>query len=147
MTHATRIRDDAGPLGEIERRVRARANALALDTTTTEGDITLHELIGEEIDAWQEEHRRGTQPHAISDPERIATRALHNLARYGPLTELLDDPDVWEIMVNSPNAVFAKRHQGHSGLHPEVFHDDDHVDVNANWGHPGAPGGGGVSRC
>lgn len=26
-----------------------------------------------------------------------------------------------------PTAVFAKRHQGHSGLHPEVFHDDEHV--------------------
>lgn len=106
MTPTTRTRDDAGPLGEIERRVRARANDLALDTTTPEGDTILNELIGEEIYAWQEEHRRGTQPHPISDPDRIATRALHNLARYGPLTELLDDPDVWEIMVNSPTSGF-----------------------------------------
>lgn len=127
MTPTTRTRDDASPLGEIERRVRERANALALDTTTPEGDTTLHELIGEEIHAWQEEHRRGIQPHPISNPDRIAKRALHNLARYGPLTELLDDPDVWEIMVNSPTAVFAKRHRGQSGLHPEVFHDDEHV--------------------
>lgn len=127
MTSATRARDEAGPLGEIERRVRVRANALALDTTTPEGDEALFGLIGDEIERWQEEHRRGTQAHPIADPERIATRALHNLARYGPLTELLDDPDVWEIMINSPTAVFAKRHRGHSGLHPEVFHDDDHV--------------------
>ena len=30
-------------------------------------------------------------------------------------------------MVNAPDAIFVKRHQGPSGYHDEVFHDDDHV--------------------
>ncbi len=117
----------SGPLEEIERRVRARANTMGLDTATPEGSATLRDLIAQEIDGFQEEHRRGAQTLAVADPGALAKRAFHNLARYGPLTELLEDPDVWEIMVNSPTAIFSKRHQGHSGLHPEVFHDDDHV--------------------
>jgi pilus assembly protein CpaF len=30
-------------------------------------------------------------------------------------------------MVNAPDLIFARRHQGVSGYHEEVFHDDDHV--------------------
>ena len=45
----------------------------------------------------------------------------------GRLEPLLADDDVWEIMVNAPDAIFVKRHQGVSGYHDEVFHDDDHV--------------------
>lgn len=127
MTQATRTPEATGPLQQIEHRVRSRANDLAIDTATTGGDAALRALISEEIENWQDEHRRGIQPHALADPERLAERAHRNLARYGPLTELMEDPDVWEIMVNSPTAIFAKRHRGHSGLHPEVFHDDDHV--------------------
>src|SRR5919107_1105166 len=54
-------------------------------------------------------------------------RALRNLARHGPLVPLLDDDDVWEVMVNAPDSIFVKRHRGPSGYHDEVFHDDDHV--------------------
>ena len=30
-------------------------------------------------------------------------------------------------MINGPDQIFVKRHQGPSGYHDEVFHDDDHV--------------------
>ncbi len=100
---------------------------MGLDATTPEGDSTLRGLIYDAVDAYQEGHRRGTETHSLADPDRLVERAHHNLARYGPLTELLDDPDVWEIMVNSPTAIFAKRHTGHTGRHTEVFHDDEHV--------------------
>ena len=43
------------------------------------------------------------------------------------LPHLLDDDDVWEIMVNAPDAIFVKRHVGQSGYHGEAFHDDEHV--------------------
>ncbi len=69
---------------------------------------------------------RAAQPGAVGSSGRGIPR-VRNLARYGPLTELLEDDDVWEIMINSPAAIFAKRHGGQSGLHPEVFHDDEHV--------------------
>jgi len=63
----------------------------------------------------------------VVESSRLAERALRNLTGYGPLQPLLDDPDVWEISVNAPDAIFAKRHSGASGWHDEVFHDDDHV--------------------
>ena len=53
--------------------------------------------------------------------------AERNLLGYGPLQQLLDDPDVWEIMINAPDAVFVRRHRGPSGYHHELFHDDEHV--------------------
>jgi len=115
------------PLQEIEQLVQERANHLALDVDAPEGESTLRALISDAVDAWADDHRRGLRSHALADPDRVAQRAFRNLARYGPLTELLDDDDVWEIMVNSPTSVFAKRHGGTSGFHPEVFHDDEHV--------------------
>jgi pilus assembly protein CpaF len=39
----------------------------------------------------------------------------------------LADDDVWEIMINAPEAIFVKRHRGPSGYHDEVFHDDEHA--------------------
>jgi pilus assembly protein CpaF len=115
------------PLLEIERRVQERANAAHLDIDTPDGEAALRALVLEEVERWADDHRRGLREHRLADPDGVAERAFRNLARYGPLTSLLADDDVWEIMVNSPTAIFAKRHVGPSGLHPEVFHDDDHV--------------------
>lgn len=115
------------PLQEIELSVREQANRLSLDVATPEGDAALRELIVDAVGRWREEHRRGLRAHDLVDPPAIVERAHRNLARYGPLTGLLEDDDVWEIMINSPWSIFARRHSGGSGLHPEVFHDDDHV--------------------
>ncbi|MEZ5383263.1 MAG: ATPase, T2SS/T4P/T4SS family [Microthrixaceae bacterium] len=117
----------ASPLQEIEARVQARAKSLALDLDVGGSEDELRRLIADELSAWSMDCRRGLRSDDISDPTQVAQRAFVNLARYGPLTDLLDDPDVWEIMVNAPDAIFVKRHSGHSGFHHEVFHDDDHV--------------------
>ncbi len=76
---------------------------------------------------WSLDHRRGLRPYDLSDPDLVAERAYRNLAGYGPLEPLLDDDDVWEVMVNAPDSIFVKRHRGRSGYHDEVFHDDEHV--------------------
>lgn len=115
------------PLQEIERRVQERANELALDADSADGRRALRRLIDEAIGEWDQDHRRGTRPAPLHDPTGVAERAYRNLARYGPLTALLEDDDVWEIMVNAPDAIFAKRHAGPHTFHHEVFHDDDHV--------------------
>jgi pilus assembly protein CpaF len=118
---------DVDPLVEIEERVQARAKDLAFDMGALEGEAGLRNLITDEIERWSDDAKRGLRPFELSDPERLAERAFRNLARYGPLTPLLDDPDVWEIMINAPDVILAKRHGGGSGYHDEVFHDDDHV--------------------
>jgi pilus assembly protein CpaF len=115
------------PLAEVEAAVQRRAKEVDLDLASDDGAEKLRLLIQEEIDRWEEEHRRGRRPVAISEPDRLAERALRNLTGYGPLAPLLADDDVWEVMVNAPDSIFVKRHRGVSGYHDEVFHDDEHV--------------------
>jgi len=115
------------PLEQIEHQVQVRATSAAIDVDTPNGAAHLRALIDEVIADWLDEHRRGHRPNAIADPDGVAERAFRNLARYGPLTELLSDDDVWEIMVNAPDEIFVRRHSGGSRFHHEVFHDDDHV--------------------
>lgn len=117
----------SSPLQEVERAVQERAKDVALDMNDPSGERRLKQLIDEEVAAWSDAFRRGQRPFDLSDPARVAERAFRNLTGYGPLEPLLADDDVWEIMINAPDAIFAKRHTGRSGYHDEVFHDDDHV--------------------
>ena len=118
---------DLNPLLEIERRVTERAKALALDLDQASAQSELRRLVEEEIDRWRDDFEHGRRPHPLPDPAAVAERATRNVAGLGPLGPLLEDDDVWEIMINAPDAVFVKRHRGLSGYHDEVFHDDDHV--------------------
>ena len=115
------------PLVEIEARVQARAKDIALDMSNPVGLAGLRRLIDDELVHWAGEFRRGLRPFDLSNPEMVAERAFRNLAGYGPLQPLLDDDDVWEIMINNPASIFVKRHTGQSGYHDEIFHDDEHV--------------------
>jgi len=116
----------ATPLAELEDAVRlaAERQSVRIDGPGSTSDIRV--LVDRELDRWADEHRQGHR-RAIADPERLAERALRNLVGYGPLTPLLEDDDVWEVMVNGPDRIFVKRHRGRDGYHHEVFHDDDHV--------------------
>jgi pilus assembly protein CpaF len=111
----------------IEARVQARAKDEALDLSAEASTEALADLVREEIARWNADHHRGLEGFPLDDAEIVGERALRNLTGYGPLGPLLADDDVWEIMVNAPDAVFVKRHRGPSGYHDEVFHDDDHV--------------------
>ncbi len=115
------------PLLEIERGVQERAKALALDMARPAGRTALRQLLDDEIRRWSNDAKLGVRTHDLADPAGVTERAWRNLAGYGPLEPLLADPDVWEIMINAPDQIFAKRHAGPSGYHDEVFHDDDHV--------------------
>jgi pilus assembly protein CpaF len=115
------------PLREIERAVQDRAKAADLDMSRPDAGERLRGLLVEEVAEWRAAYRRGQHVQDIADPEGAVERALRNLTGYGPLQPLLEDPDVWEIMVNGPASIFCKRHSGKGGYHHEVFHDDDHV--------------------
>jgi pilus assembly protein CpaF len=115
------------PLAEIEQAVQDKAKDMHLQLSVAGGEKALWELIEREVLEWNDDHQRGRRAYELADPQAVAERAFRNLARYGPLTPLLEDDDVWEIMVNSPAAVFVRRHRGTSGYHDEVFHDDGHV--------------------
>ena len=115
------------PLREIERAVQERAKEADIDMSEPLARDRLQALLVDEVSRWRDEFRRGRRPLDIADPDAAVERGLRNLAGYGPLEPLLADPDVWEIMVNGPAAIFTKRHSGTGGYHNEVFHDDDHV--------------------
>ncbi len=119
---------DLSPLAAIEQDVQLAAKRSGIDPATPDGAAELQRLIEDAVQTWDEDHRRGLRPFALADPSTIAARATRNLAGYGPLEPLLDDDDVWEIMINAPDAIFVKRHQGPTGYHDEAFHDDAHVD-------------------
>lgn len=118
---------ESSPLAQIELEVQRRAARSAIDVDDRDGRRHLRDLVDEVIDEWSDQHRRGQRTHALSDPDGLADRAMRNLAGYGPLSELLSDDDVWEIMVNAPGEIFVRRHSGGSRFHHEVFHDDEHV--------------------
>ncbi len=115
------------PLDEIEQTVQQRAKEEAIDLNSSGTHETLSDLVDEEIARWNDDFRRGLRSYPLTDGERIAERAMRNLTGYGPLSPLLADDDVWEIMINAPDVIFVKRHKGQSGYHDEVFHDDEHV--------------------
>lgn len=115
------------PLAEIERAVQERAKDISLEMEEPGAEAKLRAMIGDEVARWNDDHRRGRRAFGLADPELVVERAFRNLARHGPLTPLLADDDVWEVMVNAPDAIFVRRHRGVSGYHDEVFHDDDHV--------------------
>jgi pilus assembly protein CpaF len=115
------------PLREIERAAQDEAKAADIDMSAPGALDRLRTLVAGQVELWRSEYLRGRRPVDIADPEVAVERALRNLAGYGPLEPLLDDPDVWEIMVNGPASIFTKRHSGTGGYHSEVFHDDDHV--------------------
>jgi pilus assembly protein CpaF len=115
------------PLTEIERAVQLRAKDLMLRGDDVEASEKIGLLIADEVARWNADYKRGLRPFELVDPHAVAERALRNLVGYGPLEPLLADDDVWEIMINGPDAIFVKRHRGPSGYHDEVFHDDEHV--------------------
>lgn len=119
--------DERSPLRHIERAVQERAAALRLDMAASSSEQILRRLVEDEIDRWNLDHRRGLRGFPLVDREVVADRAVRNLTGFGPLEELLADDDVWELMINAPDAIFVRRHRGPSGYHHEGFHDDDHV--------------------
>jgi pilus assembly protein CpaF len=94
------VERDLRPLEQIERAVQERAKDISLEMSGP-GKDKLRALIADEVARWSLDHRRGLRPYDLSDPELVAERAYRNLAGYGPLEPLLDDDDVWEVMVNA----------------------------------------------
>ena len=115
------------PLVAIERAVQERAKDISLEMSDPGGEAKLRVLIEAEVERWGDDFRHGRRAYDLADPALVVERAIRNMARYGPLTDLLADDDVWEVQVNAPASVFVRRHQGLSGYHDEVFHDDEHV--------------------
>jgi len=117
----------ASPLQELERSTQELAKEARLDMSQPGAVDRLREMVGEQIALWRAEFRQGLREVDIADPDKAQERIMRNLVGYGPIQGLIEDPDVWEIMINSPSAIFVKRHSGANGYHHESFYDDDHL--------------------
>ncbi|MEW5953322.1 MAG: CpaF family protein [Bacillota bacterium] len=60
------------------------------------------------------------------DRMRIAAELVDEIIGYGPITSLLNDPDITEVMVNGPDQVYVEKN-GRLSLTDVFFRDDNHV--------------------
>lgn len=116
------MNDVGSPVSRVEERVLTAAAAQQLDVATETDRDRLKTIIQHCA-----EQVNGQLTHPVPLTLLIDT-VERNLCGYGPLEPLLNDPDVWEIMVNAPDEIFVKRHRGPSGYHSDTFHDDQHVE-------------------
>lgn len=61
-----------------------------------------------------------------TDREEIIAQVMHEVFSFGPITPLLNDESVSEVMVNGPNQVYVER-KGRIERTNVVFRDDKHV--------------------
>ena len=97
---------------------------LVLDEINTQNrrDIE-NELIKKLINDTVNEHVREV---GKTEKQKIIEDIFNDITGYGPLEELLRDPDVTEIMVNGPEKVYIEK-KGKIILSPIKFRDDEHL--------------------
>lgn len=63
---------------------------------------------------------------SFGDKQRVANYVMDEVFGYGPITSLIDDPTITEIMVNGPEDVYIER-QGKIFKVENSFRDDNHM--------------------
>ncbi len=82
--------------GELRRRIAEEVEERKLSPDRDAARV--QRLVNETVQAYQTAaHAGDTQP--LRDPTDMARRLWHAIAGYGPLTELLDRPDIEEIFI------------------------------------------------
>lgn len=61
-----------------------------------------------------------------NERQRLIQQILDEILGFGPITPLLNDPDITEVMVNGPHQIYVER-KGKLELVPVTFYDDQHV--------------------
>ena len=90
------------PLVEIEQGALEIANERNIGLEQDTADDQLRAIVTELVEQWRADYLRGIRLVDLGEPQLIIERAMSNLVGYGPLAALLDDDDVWEIMLNAP---------------------------------------------
>ncbi|TYP53773.1 CpaF family protein [Thermosediminibacter litoriperuensis] len=92
------------------------------------GEKQDNEMLKKNIERLVEKYlaEEGENRVSKSDRIRITAEMIDEILAYGPITPLINDPEISEIMVNGPNRVYVERN-GVIELTGVVFRDDEHV--------------------
>ncbi len=71
-------------------------------------------------------YRRAGLSYSEEDQKKLFGGVVDEVLGYGPVQQLLDDPEISEIMINGPNKVWVER-GGRVSLTDVRFDSDDHV--------------------
>ncbi len=89
------------------------------------GDLTDQAVWSRLTHLLKEMRREGVRLSA-EQREKIAEEVMADILGLGPLQALMDDPEVTEVMVNGPTAIFIEKH-GQKFLTQARFDNDQHV--------------------
>ncbi len=113
--------------GRDRAAVQDRAKDIALDMAAPDGEASCAPSSTTRSPAGPTTTGGAAAPSTSPTPTSSPSGPTATSPATARSTPLLADDDVWEVMINAPDAIFVKRHRGPSGYHDEVFHDDDHV--------------------
>ena len=89
-------------------------------------EITRDDLSKRVLAALQEVLQRDSVPLGAVERTRLTQEISDDILGYGPIEPLLRDPDVTEVMVNAPDAVYVERN-GRLELSAAQFADEMHI--------------------
>lgn len=112
----------AGLRGELHKKIISELKDIP------SGDRENNEFMTLRIEQLANEMLSGEEQKHIPrlDRMRIATELVDEIIGYGPITSLLNDQDITEVMVNGPDQVYVEKN-GRLNLTDVFFRDDHHV--------------------
>src|SRR5437868_1810332 len=120
-----RRRRSSDPFADLKRTVHQRL----LDTLGPklyDAHMTQSELETKVRQTLQETLATEQAPLTVADRTRIAQEIADDILGYGPIEPFLRDPEITEVMVNGPHAIFIER-EGRISAVEGGFVDDAHV--------------------
>jgi pilus assembly protein CpaF len=119
---------DVGPVGNIYQEMKARLHRAIINRMdlTKLGQLEPEQLHNEVARLAEDLLAAENAPLSTAERDRLVGEVRHELFGLGPLEPLLADPDVCDILVNSPKKVYIER-SGKLELTNVEFKDDEHL--------------------
>ncbi|HVF41460.1 MAG TPA: CpaF family protein [Pyrinomonadaceae bacterium] len=119
---------DVGPVGNIYQEMKARLHRAIINRMdlTKLGQLEPEQLHNEVARLAEDLLAAENAPLSTAERDRLVGVVRHELFGLGPLEPLLADPDVCDILVNSPKKVYIER-SGKLELTNVEFKDDEHL--------------------
>lgn len=110
--------------------IASRVLSLVIDeipVSTNDSEILQRKKIEDSIKEVLNDYLQDTKMHlSMSDKQKVTELILDEIFGYGPITSLLEDPTISEVMVNGPDHIYIER-QGKIEKVSNTFRDDNHV--------------------